>query len=114
MFPMKSVVCLKGLNVAPSGKRKPSSLETFMSENKNVVENHGCIVCARVFNILAVYTPDGRLLDCAVTSPGGQIVSDTNQPLVACNRHTAQKIEDAYNRWQARKAKASVMKKDSP
>ena len=41
------------------------------SENINVVEMHGCIVCARLFNILVVYTPDGRLVDCTVTSPGG-------------------------------------------
>jgi hypothetical protein len=35
-----------------------------MSENKKAVENHGCIVCARVFNVLAVYSPNGRLVDC--------------------------------------------------
>ena len=46
-----------------------------MSENKNVVEIHGCIVCAKLFNLLVVYTPDGKLLDCTVTSPGGHIVS---------------------------------------
>ena len=45
-----------------------------MSENKTVVEMHGCIVCARIFNILAIYTPDSRLVDCTVTSPGGQAV----------------------------------------
>jgi len=102
---MKSVVCLKGLSVVPAGKRKPINLETFMSENKNVVENHGCIVCARMFSLLAVYTPNGRLLDCTVTSPGGQIVPDKNQPLVACDTHTAEKIEHAYHRWQAMNAK---------
>jgi|GEM_PF-5840249 len=32
-----------------------------MSENKNVVKIHGCIVCARLFNILVVYAPDGKL-----------------------------------------------------
>jgi hypothetical protein len=82
-----------------------------MPENKKNVEHHGCIVCAKVFSILAVYTPDGKLLDCAVTSPGGQIVPDTNQPLAACNRHTAAEVEEAYNRWQARKTKASIMRK---
>jgi hypothetical protein len=44
-----------------------------MSENKNAVENHGCIVCARIFNILAVYTPDGRLVGCTVTSPAATV-----------------------------------------
>jgi len=85
----------------------------MFSKNKNIAETHGCIVCAKVFSILAVYSPDGKLLDCAVTSPGGQIVPDKNQPLVACDSHTAEKIEDAYNRWQLRKARASTMKEDN-
>jgi hypothetical protein len=73
-----------------------------MSENKNAVEIHGCLVCAKPFNILAVYTPDGRLVDCTVTSPGGQIVPDKHQPLVACETHTTEEIETAYKRWQSR------------
>jgi hypothetical protein len=72
-----------------------------MSEYKKVVENHGCIVCARVFNVLAVYTPNGRLVDCTVTSPGGHIVPDKHQPLAACDTHTADEIESAYKRWQS-------------
>ncbi len=52
------------------------------SENKNAVEMHGCIVYARTFNVLAVYGPDGRLVDCAVTGLGGQCVSGERQPLV--------------------------------
>jgi len=71
-------------------------------KNKNVVEMHGCIVCARTFNVLAVYTPDGRLVDCAVTSFGGHCVSGDGQPLVACDSHTAEEIETAYQRWQSR------------
>jgi hypothetical protein len=66
-----------------------------VSENKNVVEMHGCIVCARIFNILAVYTPDGRLVDCTVTSFGGHRVVDKQRPLVARNTHTAREIETA-------------------
>jgi hypothetical protein len=72
------------------------------SENKNVVEMHGCIVCARIFNVLAVYTSDGRLVDCAVTSPGGHCVTGERQPLVACDTHTAEEIETAHKRWQFR------------
>ncbi len=74
-----------------------------MSENKTVVEMHGCIVCARIFNILAIVTPDGRLLDCTVTSPGGHCVPDEQRPLVACDTHTAGEIEAAYKRWKSRK-----------
>jgi hypothetical protein len=73
-----------------------------MSENKNVVEMHGCIVCARTFTVLAVYTPDGRLVDCAVTDPGGHCVPGEGQPLVACDTHTMDEIEAAHQRWQAR------------
>ena len=75
-----------------------------MPENKNAVEMHGCIVCARIFNILAVYTPDGRLVDCAVTSHGGHCVPDEQRPLVACDTHTAAEIETAYKRWRSRNA----------
>jgi hypothetical protein len=75
-----------------------------MSENKTAVEMHGCIVCARIFNILAIYTPDGRLVDCTVTSPGGHCVLDELRPLVACDTHTAVEIETAYTRWKSRKA----------
>ncbi len=76
-----------------------------MSDNKNSVEIHGCIVCAKLFNILAVYTPQDTLLDCSVTSPGGHCVPDEGQPLVACDIHTAEEIESAYQRWQSRNDK---------
>jgi hypothetical protein len=75
------------------------------SENKNAVEMHGCIVCARIFNVLAVYTPDGKLVGCAVTSPGGHCMPDKQRPLVACDTHTAGEIEAAYKRWQTRNGK---------
>ena len=72
------------------------------SENKKVVEVHGCIVCARLFDILVVYTPEGGLVDCTVTSPGGHIVQDELRPLVACNTHTVEDIEIAFIGWQSR------------
>jgi hypothetical protein len=78
-----------------------------MSENNNVVEIHGCIVCARLFNVLAVYTTDGRLVDCAVTSPSGHCVPNERQPLVTCNTHTAEEIESAYKRWLSKNDKES-------
>jgi hypothetical protein len=69
----------------------------------NYVEIHGCIICARLFNILVVATPDGKLLDCTVTSPGGNIVPDERKPLVVCNTHTAVEIELAYKRLRTMK-----------
>ena len=77
------------------------------SENKKVVEIHGCIVCARLYNILAVYTPEGKLLDCTVTSPGGHIAPDESRPLVACDSHEKDEIESANNRRQSTKGKES-------
>jgi hypothetical protein len=76
-----------------------------MSENKNAVEIHGCIVCARLFNVLSVYTTDGKLMECAVTSPGGHCVPNERQPLVACDTHTAEDIDAAYKRWLSRNEK---------
>jgi hypothetical protein len=73
-----------------------------MSENKNVVEIHGCIVCAKPFNILAVYSPEGKLVDCTVTSSGGHRVLDERRPLVACNTHTILEVESAYKRWKSK------------
>jgi hypothetical protein len=78
-----------------------------MSKYNNVVEVHGCIVCAKVFNILAVYAPDGRLVDCTVTSPGGHIVPDKQRPLVACDTHTAEEVESAYKRWKSKRSEGA-------
>jgi hypothetical protein len=55
-------------------------------ENKNAFE------CARTFNFLAVYVPEGRLVYCTVTSPGGHCVPGVSQPLVACDTHKAGEI----------------------
>ncbi len=74
-------------------------------ENHNIVEVHGCIVCGRMFNILVIYTPEDRMVDCIVTSPGGHRVTDENRPLVACDTHTAEEIDTAYKRWQSRNDK---------
>jgi hypothetical protein len=66
-----------------------------MSNNANAIEQHGCIVCGRVYKLLVVYDADGRLVDCTVTSPGGQRVRDDHWPLVACDKHTREQIETA-------------------
>jgi hypothetical protein len=68
---------------------------TYMSNNSNLVEQHGCIVCGKVYNLLVVYDPDGELVDAAVVSPGGRVVMDPHRPLVACDRHTEGEINSA-------------------
>jgi hypothetical protein len=72
------------------------------SENHFIVERHGCIVCARIIDVLAVYTPDGRLVGCTATSPGGHCLPGERQPLAACDSHTPEAIEAALKRWQSR------------
>ena len=76
-----------------------------MPEDKKTVEIHGCIVCARLFNVLAVYTSDGKLVECAVTSPGGHCLPNEGQVLIACDTHTIEHIEVAYKRWLSRNDK---------
>ena len=70
-----------------------------MTEDKKAVEIHGCIVCARLFNVLALYTPDGKLVDISVTSPGGHCLPNKGQVLVACDTHSVEQIEAGYKRW---------------
>jgi hypothetical protein len=77
-----------------------------MSENNNVVEIHGCIVCAKLFNILAVYNPDERLVACTVASSGGHRVLDEQRPLVACDSHTTSEIEAAYKKWKSQNSES--------
>lgn len=66
-----------------------------MSENITRVEPHGCIVCGKLYNLLVVYTPAGRMTACTVISPGGQLVPDPVRPLAACITHTGEEIETA-------------------
>lgn len=69
--------------------------------NRYVVEVHGCIVCARLFSILAIYGPDNKLVNFKVTSPDCHIVPDKHRPLVACNIHSASVVFAAYKKWQS-------------
>jgi hypothetical protein len=79
-----------------------------MSANKNVVEPHGCIVCGKIFNLLVVYDPAGRLVDCIVMDAGGKRVQDEQKPLVACEKHSEEQIETAL----ARHYPGAVQKED--
>ena len=69
-----------------------------MSDNTNRVEQHGCIVCGRIHDLLVVYSPAGKMIDCTVTSPGGIVVPDAIRPLAACNTHSGEEIETALAR----------------
>ena len=75
-----------------------------MTDNTHVMEQHGCIVCGKVYALLVAYAPDGRLVDCTVTSPGGRRVPDGHWPLVACDKHTQSEIDAALARHYPGKA----------
>lgn len=79
-----------------------------MSKNRTVVEIHGCVVCAKLFNILVVYTPEGKLLDSTVTTPGGHIVSNEQRPLVICDAHAKDQIKSVHEHAQSIAVKETV------
>ena len=68
-----------------------------MTKNENKAEQHGCIVCGKVYDTLVLYAPDGTRLGSTVTSPGGRIVPDA-KTLVACNRHSEAEIKAALEK----------------
>lgn len=62
---------------------------------RKVVEQHGCIVCGRVYNVFVLYNPAGRLVDFTVTDPGGKKIPNPDRPLVACYLHTEEQVKEA-------------------
>jgi hypothetical protein len=69
-----------------------------MSETKTKGEVHGCIVCGRLYQLYAVYDPDGNYIGSKVMAPGGKEVKGYGRPLVACERHTPEEIDRAVKR----------------
>lgn len=73
-----------------------------MANNRKEVEIHGCIVCGRVYNVLAVYSPYGSLVNWTVSNSDARILKEIKHILVACNSHTDEAIETAMTRWNSR------------
>jgi hypothetical protein len=73
-------------------------LEEPLSDNTNKVEVHGCIVCGRLYNLLVVYTPAGKLVGYTVTGSGGHPLPGADRPLVACDVHSAAETDAALAR----------------
>jgi hypothetical protein len=69
-----------------------------MSQNTNRVEPHGCIVCGKIHNLLVVYTSSGKMFGCTATSPDSRVVPDELRPLVACNTHSKEEVDDALEK----------------
>ena len=70
-----------------------------MNDNK-IGEQHGCIVCGKVFEVLAIYKKDGTLVDFTLTSMDGICIKGYKRPLVACASHKEEQINFALKRWE--------------
>jgi hypothetical protein len=65
-----------------------------------------------VYNMLVVYSPEGKLVDCTVTDPGGRRVPDPDRPLATCLRHRESEVETALARHYPGMAQAEDEKED--
>ena len=66
-----------------------------MTTEETKIEQHGCIVCGKTYQLKVTYDAHGQLLKCLVLTPGGRRVVDSQHALVACDTHPAAKIEEA-------------------
>ncbi len=69
-----------------------------MRDDHTVGEMHGCIVCAKLYELYVVYDASGKFIDLKVMTPGGRRVPDSQRPLVACTSHTDLEVKRAYDR----------------
>ncbi len=69
-----------------------------MSETKGKGEMHGCIVCGKLYQLIAAYDANGKYIGSKVMSAGGKEVTGAGRPLVACERHSADEIARAVER----------------
>ena len=72
--------------------------ERINGQNTTRGEQHGCIVCGKLYEVYSVYDANGKFIDCKVMSGGGKRVPDTRRPLVACIKHSDAEIEAAIIR----------------
>jgi DNA-binding cell septation regulator SpoVG len=66
-----------------------------MTRNKAKGEMHGCIVCGKLYQLYVVHDSNGKYVGSKVMSAGGKEVKDANRPLVACETHTKEEIQQA-------------------
>ncbi len=69
-----------------------------MLENYTKGENHGCVVCGKLYHMYVVYDSKDRFVDCKVMSLGGKRVQNAERPLVACETHSDAQIQAALDR----------------
>jgi hypothetical protein len=69
-------------------------------DEKRIGEQHGCIVCGKIYNLLVIYEQNGNLVDFALLSGDGKRILGYEKPLVACNSHSEKQIQNALKRWE--------------
>ena len=69
-----------------------------MSDVKGKNEMHGCIVCGKLYSLVAAYDANGKYIDSRVMSAGGKVVKGVKRPLVACETHSGEEIERAVEK----------------
>lgn len=69
-----------------------------MPETKAKGEMHGCIVCGKLYQLIAAYDSNGKYIGSKVMSAGGREVTGAGRPLVACEKHSPAEVERAVQR----------------
>lgn len=69
-----------------------------MAEDRKITEQHGCIVCGKTYDVLVVYSPAGKFVDCTVTSGPAHRITDPDRPIIACDRHSSDEVKTAVAR----------------
>ena len=69
-----------------------------MSETKAKGEVHGCIVCGKLYQLLAAYDSNGKYIGSKVMTAGGRAVEGYGRPLVACEKHSPDEVARAVER----------------
>jgi hypothetical protein len=67
---------------------------------KMIGEQHGCVVCGRIYNLLVVYDKNDNLVDFKLFSGDGKRILGYKKPLVTCISHSENQIENALEKWE--------------
>lgn len=70
--------------------------------NVTASEQHGCIVCGRIYSLQVTYDSEGLMLSCVATSPGGRVLPVPDQPLIVCSQHSGSDVGAALAEHLAR------------
>ena len=69
-----------------------------MTDSHTKGEMHGCIVCGKPYQLYVVYNASGKFIDFKVMSAGAKPVKHAHHPLVACEKHSEEQIEEAVHK----------------